>query len=87
MEIVSELPANFSRAWYQHDMDALAGTFHEDASFVNMRRSYPTGREQIRAQHAAGHAGPSRDSVVRLEVVDARELAAGVHVAHVRDRA
>jgi uncharacterized protein (TIGR02246 family) len=65
-------------------MDALAGLFHENASFVNVRGVYLTSRGQIRAQHAAIHAGPYKDSVLRVEVVDTQELASGVLVAHVR---
>jgi len=65
-------------------MDALAGLFHEDAAFVNVRGAYLKGREQIRAQHAAVHAGPYKASVLRLQLVDTRELAPGVLVAHVQ---
>ena len=83
-EIADRLVANFARAWNQHDMDALAGLFHEDAAFVNVLGSYLTGRDQIRAQHAAIHAGPYKDSILRAEVVDARDLAPGVILVHVR---
>jgi uncharacterized protein (TIGR02246 family) len=83
-DIAGELAASFARAWNQHDMDALADLFHDDAAFVNVRGAYFTGREEIRAQHAAIHAGPYKHSVLRAEVVDGRELAPGVIVAHVR---
>jgi uncharacterized protein (TIGR02246 family) len=79
-----ELAAGFASAWNQHDMDALAGLFHADAAFVNVAGAYLQGREDIRRQHAAVHAGPYKDSVLRAEVLDARELAPGVIVAHVR---
>jgi len=85
-DIAGELAASFAGAWNQHDMDALASLFHEDAGFVNVRGAYLTGREQIRAQHAAVHAGPYKDSVVRVEVIDSKELAPDVVVAHVRTR-
>ena len=83
-DIAAELAASFARAWNQHDMDALAELFHDDAAFVNVRGAYLAGRAEIRAQHAAVHAGPYKDSVVRVEVIDTRPLAPGVIVAHVR---
>jgi uncharacterized protein (TIGR02246 family) len=83
-DIAAELATSFADAWNQHDMDSLAGLFHEDAGFVNVRGSYLIGREQIRAQHATVHSGPYKDSVVRVQVVDVRELAPDVLLAHVR---
>ncbi len=83
-DVAGDLAASFARAWNQHDMDALADLFHDDAAFVNVRGAYLTSREEIRAQHAAIHSGPYRDSVLRVEVMDTRELAPGVIVAHVR---
>ena len=83
-DIAGKLAASFARAWNQHDMDALAELFHDDAAFVNVRGAYLASRGEIRAQHAAVHAGPYKDSVVRVEVMDTRELAPGVIVAHVR---
>jgi uncharacterized protein (TIGR02246 family) len=83
-DVAGELAASFARTWNQHDMDALAELFHEDAAFVNVRGGYLTSREEIRAQHAAIHAGPYKDSVLRVEVTDTRELAPGIIMAHVR---
>jgi uncharacterized protein (TIGR02246 family) len=83
-DIAAELAAGFASAWNQHDMDGLVGLFHEDAAFVNVRGAYLKGAKEIRQQHAAVHAGPYKHSVVRAEVVDARELAPGVIVAHVQ---
>jgi uncharacterized protein (TIGR02246 family) len=83
-EIANQLVASFAAAWNRHDMDALAGLFHEDAAFVNVLGSYMRGREQIRAQHSAVHAGPYKDSVLRVEVLDTREPAPTVLLAHVR---
>ena len=83
-DIAGELTASFARAWNQHDLDAVAELFHDDAAFVNVRGAYLTGREEIRAQHAAVHAGPYKDSVLRVEVIDTRVLPPGVIVAHVR---
>jgi uncharacterized protein (TIGR02246 family) len=65
-------------------MDALARLFHEDAAFVNVRGTYLRGREEIRQQHAAVHAGPYKDSILRAEIVAAREPVPGLIVAHAR---
>ncbi len=64
--------------------DELGNLFHEDATFVNVIGSYLRGRDEIRQHHAAAHAGPFRESVLRAEVMDVRELAPGVIVAQVR---
>jgi uncharacterized protein (TIGR02246 family) len=83
-DVAGELVASFVRAWNEHDMDALAALFHEDAVFVNVLGDYFTDREQIRAQHAAIHEGPYKNSVLRARVVNTRELAPGVLMVHVR---
>jgi uncharacterized protein (TIGR02246 family) len=82
-EIAHELIADFASAWNKHDMDALAILFHEDGTFVNAVGRYEKGREEIRQSHAAIHANFYKDSVIRAEVLDARELVPGVIVAHV----
>lgn len=84
VEIAGELATGFADAWNQHDMDALARVFHEDAGFVTVRGTYVRGREEIRRQQAAEHAGPYADSILRAEVVDARGPAPGVIVGHVQ---
>jgi uncharacterized protein (TIGR02246 family) len=83
-EIAGELAAGFARAWNSHDMEKLARLFHEDAAFVNVRGMYLRGQEEIRQHHAAVHAGPFKEAALRAEVVDARQLAPGVIVAHMR---
>jgi uncharacterized protein (TIGR02246 family) len=83
-DIAGDLSARFTSAWNQHDMDMLARLFHQDAAFVNVRGDYLKGAEEIRRQHAAVHVGPYKNSVLRAEVVDARELAPGIIVAHVQ---
>ena len=42
--IASELSASFAHAWNEHDIDTLAGLFHQDAAFVNVRGGYLTNR-------------------------------------------
>jgi uncharacterized protein (TIGR02246 family) len=83
-DIAGELVAGFASAWNQHDMDMLAGLFHEDAAFVNVVGTYLRGREEIRQQHATVHAGHYKDSVLRAEIVAAREPLPGLIVAHAR---
>lgn len=81
--IADELVADFASAWNAHDVDALALLFHEDGTFVNVVGTYEKGREAIRHSHAAIHASFYKDSALRSEVLDARELVHGVIVAHV----
>jgi uncharacterized protein (TIGR02246 family) len=82
-EIANELIAAYASAWNTHDIDALTILSHEDGTFVNVVGSYEKGREEIRQLHAAIHASFYKDSVLRAEVLDARELVPGVIVAHV----
>jgi len=83
-DTAGELVAAFASAWNQHDMDALACLFHQDAAFVNVIGTYLRGRDEIRQQHAAVHAGRYKDSILRAEIVAAREPVPGVIVAHAR---
>jgi uncharacterized protein (TIGR02246 family) len=82
--IARKLAASFVTAWNRHDMEELAGLFHEDAAFVNARGGYMLGREEILRQHAAIHAGPYRKTVLRAEIIDARELTPRAILAHLR---
>jgi uncharacterized protein (TIGR02246 family) len=66
-----------------HDVDALALLFREDGTFVNVVGTYERGREEIQHLHAAIHASFYKDSAIRSEVLDARELVPSVFVAHV----
>jgi uncharacterized protein (TIGR02246 family) len=81
--IADELIADYANAWNVHDAAALTLLFHEDGTFVNVVGTYSKGREEIRQLHAAIHASFYKDSVLRSVVLDARELAPGVIVAHV----
>lgn len=83
-EIAGELLASFTGAWNRGDMEALARAFHEDAGFVDVRGNYVRGREEIGRRHEAEHAGALKESVLRGEVVDARQPVSGVIVGHVR---
>ena len=83
-DVADELAAGFAGAWNSHEMDEFARLFHEDAVFVTVRGTYLNGQEEIRRHHAAAHAGPFRQSALRAEVGDARELAPGVIASHMR---
>jgi uncharacterized protein (TIGR02246 family) len=86
-EVTRELASGFAAAWNQHDMAALGRQFHDDATFVSMAGSYMRGRVEIERQHGTVHAGIYRNSTLRLDVDDARELVPGVIVAHLRAEA
>jgi uncharacterized protein (TIGR02246 family) len=47
-----DIPALFARAWNDHDTDALAALFDEDAEFVNVTGLRWHDRESIRKAHA-----------------------------------
>ena len=81
--IADQLIADYANAWNAHDVDALTLLFHEDGTFVNVVGTYERGREEIRHLHAVIHASFYKDSAIRSEVLDARELVPGVILAHV----
>jgi uncharacterized protein (TIGR02246 family) len=83
-DIAGELVTRFADAWNRNDMEALARVFHEDAGFVDVRGTYVKGSEEIGRRHAAERGGALKDSVLRGEVVDARQPAPGVIVGHMR---
>ena len=65
-------------------MASFAELFHGDADFVNVVGVHMRGRDEIQRLHSAGHAGPFRTSTLGLDVEDAREIAPGVLIGHVR---
>jgi uncharacterized protein (TIGR02246 family) len=76
--------AAFTAAWNQHDMEAFAALFHEDATFVNVRGTLWKGRDAIRDLHKQIHSTFYRTSQVAQEVEDVRLLAPTVALGHVR---
>jgi uncharacterized protein (TIGR02246 family) len=83
-DIAAELFSSFADAWNRNDMVALSRVFSADAGFVDVRGTYVRGADEITRRHAAERAGALKDSVLRGSVVDARQLAPGVIVAHVK---
>ena len=83
-DVADEFAAGWTAAWNQHDMQAFADLFHDDATFVNVIGVYMRGREEIRQAHAAVHAGPFRDSTLTAWLDDARTLGPDVIIAHLR---
>jgi uncharacterized protein (TIGR02246 family) len=82
MAAARKLAAGLSLAWNRHDMAAFAALFHDNAAFVNVSGRYVRGPAQIERMHALAHAGPFRNSMIRMQVTDAAELTAGVVLAH-----
>jgi uncharacterized protein (TIGR02246 family) len=83
-DIAGEVVMSFADAWNRNDMEALAGVFYGDAGFVDVRGTYVKGSQEIGRRHAAERAGALKDSVLRGEVVDARQPVPGVIVGHMR---
>ncbi|MGH9794913.1 MAG: SgcJ/EcaC family oxidoreductase [Candidatus Acidiferrales bacterium] len=82
-EAIRQIPARFEAAWNQHDMNALASLFAEDADFVNVAGTWWKGRQEIEQAHARTHATIFRISTLRLGQVKVRFLKPDVSVAHV----
>ena len=83
-EVAGEIASGFDGAWNEHDMSALGQAFHHDATFVNVIGTCMRGREDIERGHGVAHAGPYRNSALRTEVLDARQIVPDLIVAHLR---
>jgi uncharacterized protein (TIGR02246 family) len=83
-QVAAEIAERFTTAWNRHDMGEFALIFHDDASFVNVVGLRMRGRAEIQHAHASVHAGPYRESQIRVEIDDARELAPTVILAGMR---
>lgn len=82
VQVAAEIGDGFAMAWNQHDMEALGRLFYDDADFVNVVGVHMHGREAIEGGHGAAHAGPYRNSTLRVTVDDAREIVPSAIVAH-----
>jgi len=82
MKRPEDAPAAFEAAWNGHDMAALGGLFHQDATFVNRFGHYVRGTEEIVALHAPLHETIYRDSTLENELIDMAHIADGAVVIH-----
>lgn len=78
----ADVPQAFQSAWNAHDMIAFGALFHDDASFVNRFATYTHGLDQIVALHRGIHETIYRDSTLRNELIDVKQVADGVTVVH-----
>ncbi len=77
-----DLPEAFQSAWNDHDMDALAALFHDDATFVNRFGHYVKGVDAIVAMHRPIHDTIYRDSTLANEIIDTTVAGEGVCILH-----
>jgi uncharacterized protein (TIGR02246 family) len=83
-QVAAELAGQLERAWNAADGAAYGAAFTEDADFVAIRGDYHRSRQAIAHGHQAILDTIYRGSQVRFEVTQARRLADGVILAHVR---
>jgi len=79
---LGDVPAAFQSAWNTHDMAALGGLFHDEATFVNRFGHYVRGVDEIVAMHAPIHDTIYRDSMLENSLIDSNHVADGVVVMH-----
>ncbi len=72
----------FQAVWNAHDMAALGGLFHPDATFVNRFGHFVRGVDEIVALHRPIHETIYRDSTLENEIIDVALIADGVAVVH-----
>src|SRR5579862_557877 len=77
-----DTPERFQSAWNSHDMQALGGLFHTDATFVNRFGHYVRGVDEIVALHRPIHETIYRDSTLENELIDVVPLAEDAAIVH-----
>ncbi len=82
--IAGNLSAALERAWNTADGAAFAAPFTADAGFVDIRGVYHQTRDVIAHGHQMIFQTIYKGSKVRYETLDARLVAPGCLVAHVR---
>jgi len=81
-DVAERAARGFQDAWNAHDVDALAGLFHPDATFVSRFGRMVRGREEIIAMHAPIHASVYSDSSMENALIHAVAIGEDVVIAH-----
>ena len=79
---IRAIAANWQTAWNEHDMQALARLFTEDADFVNVGAKHWKGRKEIEEQHSA-RLGQFLESVFATKEVTVQFLKPDIALVHV----
>lgn len=77
-----DIPALFVRAWNNHDADALAALFDEDAEFVNVTGLWCHDREAIRSAHANGQERIFNTSTLATDATKVKLLSPDIAVVY-----
>lgn len=72
----------FEAVWNNHDVAALGGLFHADASFVNRFGRYVRGVREIVELHRTIHETIYQDSTLQNELIDLTPIGENAVVAH-----
>jgi uncharacterized protein (TIGR02246 family) len=79
-----DIPVLFAKAWNNHDADALASLFDEDAEFVNVAGLCWHDRESIRKAHADGLERVFNRSTLEAGETRVKLVSPDVAVVHAR---
>lgn len=82
--VLEKIAAELRQAWNAADGERYGQPFADDADFVAIRGDHQRGRTAIAHGHQAIFDTIYKGSNVREEVTDARSIAPGVIVGHVR---
>ncbi|MBZ6531888.1 MULTISPECIES: SgcJ/EcaC family oxidoreductase [Acinetobacter] len=77
-----DIPLAFQVAWNNHDMQAFAALFHQDATFVNRFGHYVKGTKEIIALHQPIHETIYSDSTLENELIDITPISDNICVSH-----
>jgi uncharacterized protein (TIGR02246 family) len=80
-QAVRKIVAGVEEAWNEHDMQALAKLFGEDAEWVNKVGMHWRGRGEIMVAHTAFHQTIFKNHKYHTDTVETRSIAPGVALA------
>ncbi|KPV52319.1 hypothetical protein SE17_16225 [Kouleothrix aurantiaca] len=82
-DVAATLVQGLEDAWNAADGEQFGSAFADDAEFVTIRGELHRTRQAIAAGHQQIFSTIYQGSTVHYEILDSREIAAGVIVAHI----
>lgn len=80
--LLERLPERFAHAWNQRDVDALFGSYADDADFIDMRGALLHGRDAMISRHREWFETTLAHSSLGITTVKVRLISRRVAVVH-----
>jgi uncharacterized protein (TIGR02246 family) len=76
--------ARFYEGWNAHDVEKMVSVYSDDVDHINVFAEWNRGKQAIRTDLSAFHAGPGKNSNKTYTIEKLRFIKPDVAVAHVR---